>query len=245
MAVIGRVHSFQSMGAVDGPGLRCVVFMQGCPLRCVYCHNPDTHDFNAGEEYSAEEMVKKILRFEPYIKNGGVTVSGGEPLSQPEFVEELFRLLKTHGIHTAIDTAGIGDLDKAERVLKYTDLVLADIKFLNNEQYSTLCGADFSRVQAFMELTKKVEKPTWIREVIVPDINDTKEDVEALVAFAKRFSNVEKIELLAFRKLCEPKYESLGIEFKLKNTKELSAEKLAVLQGYIPKELLRANSSYK
>lgn len=143
------------MGAVDGPGLRFVVFMQGCPLRCAYCHNPDTWEPDAEEEYTPEEVAEKIRRFLPYLKNGGVTVTGGEPLMQPEFVMELFRILREEGVHTALDTSGVGDMQKTGRVLEYTDLVLADVKFLTAEDYRYYCKADFQKVAAFLNLTKR------------------------------------------------------------------------------------------
>lgn len=230
MDTIGKIHSFQSLGAVDGPGLRCVVFMQGCPLRCIYCHNPDVQSFSDGEEYTPQEMAQKILRYKPYIKNGGVTVSGGEPLMQPDFVIELFKILKQHNIHTALDTSGIGNLSKAKSVLEYTDLVLADVKFLSNENYQKYCSAEFSAVQKFLKLTQEMNVPIWVRQVIVPGINDNKENILALKEFLKDYGNVEKAELLPFRKLCLPKYENLGIEFKLKNTPEMSEDKIKQLQ---------------
>lgn len=234
MNIKGKIHSFQSMGAVDGPGIRCVVFMQGCPLRCIYCHNPDTHKFDAGEEYTAQEMCQKILRFKSYIKNGGVTVSGGEPLMQPEFVAELFKLLKDNGIHTALDTSCIGDLNSAKKVLEVTDLVLADVKFLSNENYEKYIGTTFDKVKDFLDLTKEMNKPLWIRQVIVPGINDTKKDICKLLDFIDNYKNTKKIELLPFRKLCIPKYENLGIEFALKNTPEMSQEGIEELYKLIP-----------
>ncbi len=235
--MIGRVHSFQSMGAVDGPGLRCVVFMQGCPLRCVYCHNPDTHDFGGGEEFTVEQMVQKILRFKSYIKNGGVTVSGGEPLMQIEFVTELFKKLKENGIHTALDTSGIGDLEKAKKLLEVTDLVLADVKFLDSDSYQKYAGANFTQVKAFLDLTKEMGTPLWIRQVIVPNINDSEENILNLLEYLKPYDNVQKIELLPFRKLCEPKYENLGIPFPLKDTPEMNQKDIEKLYELIPQNL--------
>ena len=145
----GRVSSVQSMGAVDGPGLRYVVFLQGCPLRCAYCHNPETWDLTGGTPYTAEDLCKTILRYRPYFgENGGVTVSGGEPLLQPEFVAELFRRLHEHSIHTALDTAGAGDLSRAKQVLKHTNLVLCDIKFPTEAQYKAHCGGSLQHTVA-------------------------------------------------------------------------------------------------
>lgn len=237
METKGRIHSFQSMGAVDGPGLRCVVFMQGCPLRCAYCHNPDTHSFEGGEEYTPEEMCKKILRFKSYIKNGGVTVSGGEPLMQAKFVKELFALLKENGIHTALDTSGIGNLQEAKELLKVTDLVLLDIKFLSKESYQKYCNGDFDKVIEFLHLTQQMNIPLWIRQVIVPDINDSEKDIQNLVEFSKDFKSIKKIELLPFRKLCVPKYENLGISFPLADTPEMPQGKIDELYNLIPDQL--------
>lgn len=223
--IIGRIHSFQSLGAVDGPGLRFVVFMQGCPLRCIYCHNPDTWDFAGGEEYTPEQVVKKMLRYRTYFgENGGVTVTGGEPLAQPEFVSELFRLLKEEGIHTALDTSGIGDPAKVKEVLRYTDLVLADVKFLSDEEYRTNCRASFAAVKDFLQQVKEMDIPFWIRHVVVPGLTDGEEHIRKLSDFAKDHPNLRKIELLPFRKLCLEKYQTMGISFPLEDTPEMSEE---------------------
>ena len=217
----GKIHSFQSMGAVDGPGLRCVVFLQGCPLRCVYCHNPDTWDLAGGESVTTDALVQKILRYKPFItKNGGVTVTGGEPLCQPDFVAELFSKLHAHGIHTALDTSGIGTEDGIRTVLAHTDLVLADVKFLTEDDYRTHCGASFAQVCRFLDTADAMGIPMWVRRVVVPGINDTKEDILALKAFLRSYQTVEKVELLPFRKLCLEKYDALGIPFPLRDTPE-------------------------
>lgn len=237
MSTKGRIHSFQSMGAVDGPGLRCVVFTQGCPLRCAYCHNPDTHGFEGGDEYTPEEMLKKILRFKPYIQNGGVTVSGGEPLMQADFVKELFTLLRENGIHTALDTSGIGDIGKAKELLSVTDLVLLDIKFLDAESYNKYCKGDFEQVLDFLKLTKEMDIPLWIRQVIVPHINDDESNIVKLLELLKDYGNVKKIELLPFRKLCVPKYENLGIPFPLADTPEMPQREIDELYKLVPDKL--------
>ncbi len=230
----GFIHSFQSMGAVDGPGLRFVVFMQGCPARCVYCHNPDTWLFSGGTPYEPEDVVQRILRYRPYLKNGGVTVTGGEPLAQPDFVAALFSRLRAEGIHTALDTSGVGTPDAIRQVLPYTDLVLADVKFRTADAYQRYCGIDFSQVVRFLDLTRGAAVPMWVRRVVVPGLNDTAEDIASLTAFLTAYPNTVKVELLPFRKLCLEKYEALGIPFPLKNTPELSAARLAELTALLP-----------
>lgn len=229
--MLGRISSFQSMGAVDGPGLRCVVFLQGCPLRCIYCHNPETWDKNGGQEISVEELVSKIERYRNYIlEGGGITVSGGEALMQWQFVAELFRQLKHRGYHTALDTSGVGDLQGAKEVLQSTDLVIADLKFTQAGDFRNYCHGDIQQVFDFLALSAAMQVPLWIRQVVVPGINDTKENIIALQQAASHYPNLEKIELLPFRKLCESKYTALGIPFLLKDTPECSSETIAALE---------------
>lgn len=229
--MVGRISSFQSMGAVDGPGLRCVVFMQGCPLRCVYCHNPETWDKNGGREISVEKLVLRIDRYRNYIqKDGGVTVSGGEALMQWQFVAELFRQLKAGGYHTALDTSGFGDLQGAREVLQYTDLVIADLKFTEARDFRKYCRGDIRQVFDFLALSAAMHIPLWIRQVIVPGINDTKENIIALAEAVSHYPNLVKVELLPFRKLCESKYTELGIPFLLKDAPECSGETIAALE---------------
>ena len=228
----GRISSFQSMGAVDGPGLRCVIFLQGCPLRCAYCHNPETWPMDGGEEMSLEEVLLKIERCRPYIQQGGgVTVSGGEPLMQWEFVAKLFEKLQEMGLHTALDTSGIGSLQGAAKVLQYTNLVICDLKFCNNSDFQTYCQGNLQKVYDFLDLTSENGISLWIRQVIVPGLNDTKESILQLKSQANKYSNLEKIELLPFRTLCESKYEELGIPFPLSGTKDCSQDTIRVLEA--------------
>ncbi len=226
----GRVHSIQSLGAVDGPGVRYVVFLQGCPLRCAYCHNPDTWDFSGGTEREAADLVKEIRRFKPYFgAKGGVTVSGGEPLAQAPFVEELFSLLHKEGIHTALDTSGVGDLEKARRVLSHTDLVLGDLKFATAEEYKTHCGADMDKVLSFYQMTAERNVSLWVRHVVVPELNDTLEDMGKIKALAESFPNLEKIEWLPFHNLCLEKYQAMGIAFPLEGVPNMDENRLEEL----------------
>lgn len=229
--MIGNIHSIQSLGAVDGPGLRYLIFMQGCPLRCVYCHNPDTWEFGVGEKIEVDELVRKALRFKPYWKDkGGVTVSGGEPLLQSDFVAEFFEKLQKEGVHTALDTSGIGKLSDAEKVLENTDLVLCDLKFLDKESYAKNCRADFDNVQKFLSLTSMKGIPLWIRHVVVPGMTDDIDYLRAVKAKAESYPNFEKLEFLPFHKLGENKYEKMGIEFPLKDTRAMNANVLRELE---------------
>lgn len=233
----GRVHSFQSLGAVDGPGLRYIVFLQGCTLRCAYCHNPDTWDADGGTEYSVEDVLERILRCRPYFaRNGGVTVSGGEPLLQSGFVAELFRQLHEAGIHTALDTAGIGDPAGARRVLRHTDLCLCDLKFTGVEKYRELCNGSMTAVLRFMKLTEELGVPLWIRHVVVPGLNDGAEQLRCVAATAAGFTNLERLELLPFRKLCEIKYRAMGLTFPLHDAEECPDDLLCASSRQIRQE---------
>jgi pyruvate formate lyase activating enzyme len=208
--------------------------MQGCPLRCAYCHNPETWALQGGQEITVAELLAKIERYRPFIqKDGGVTVSGGEPLLQWQFVAELFSALQEKGYHTALDTSGIGDLQGAAEVLRYTDLVIADLKFPDEVRFQSYCHGNLQQVYEFLALTSKMQIPLWIRQVIVPGINDTKEDASELKKAASRYPNLVKLELLPFHKLCESKYEELGIPFPLKNTPDCSAESVTTLQQFL------------
>lgn len=234
--MFGTINSFQSLGAVDGPGIRVTVFMQGCHLRCAYCHNPDTWGLD-GSKVSVIDLFNKVMRYKPYFfEHGGVTVSGGEPLLQPEFIEELFKLLKAENVHTAIDTSGNCDLEKAERVLKYCDLVMCDIKFVTEEDYKTYARGSLKRVEEFLELTSKKNIPLWIRHVVVPNLTDSEASVKRVVEISKKYKNLQKIELLPFRNICQSKYDNLGIDFPLKNTKECDNETIESLYKFVPEE---------
>ena len=199
----GRVHSFQSMGAVDGPGLRYVVFFQGCPLRCAYCHNPDTWTFDGGQETTVEDVLQKVRRCAPYIKkNGGVTLTGGEPLAQSDFATALLTTLKAEGFHTALDTSGASSLESAAKVLAHTDLVLADLKFTAEEDYRRFTGGSLAHTLEFLDLCREMSRPVWLRHVVVPGLNDGPAAAARLAQLPKGYDNVKKVELLPFRTLC-------------------------------------------
>lgn len=210
----GFIHSFQSLGAADGPGIRFVVFMQGCNLRCGCCHNPDTWECGVGKEYTPQEVVDTVERYKSYFgKDGGITVSGGEPLLQTEFVRELFILCREKGINTCLDTSGSVINDEVLSLLDVCDRVLLDIKYTDDESYKKHVGCSLSKPLEFLELLQSKNVPTWLRQVIVPTLNDNEENIKRLSDIAKSHSCVEKVELLPFRKICKSKYDNMGIEF--------------------------------
>lgn len=219
--MIGKINSIETMGLVDGPGVRFVVFMQGCPLRCRFCHNPETWNVNGkSDSYTPEELIKKILNYKPYFKhNGGVTFSGGEPLMQKEFLLECLKLCKKENIHTCIDTAGT--IPDCKEILKYTDLVMFDIKGTNKDNYKDMTGANIDTSLEFLKLCEEMNKKIWIRAVIVPGINDTKEYINELISFVKPLKNIEKIELLPYHTLGVHKYEDLGLNYSLKGVTDM------------------------
>ncbi len=230
----GRIHSFQSLGTVDGPGVRAVVFLQGCPLRCACCHNPDTWELGGGKTQSAEEMFERIYRLRAYFgEHGGVTLSGGEPLMQAGFAAELFTLCRAAGINCALDTSGCILNDKVEHLLDLTDIVLLDYKYTNNEDYKHYTGCEKARVDAFLDILEQKGKRTWLRQVIIPELNDNAESLRRLYAVADAHKCVEKVELLPFRKLCTEKYTALGIPFVLADTPEADEAKIKNLLAKI------------
>lgn len=217
---IGKIHSFESLGTVDGPGIRFVIFVQGCPLKCKYCHNRDTWDTHTGTEYSVDEIIKKVLHSKPFIDNshGGVTVSGGEPLLQVDFLIELFKKLKENKIHTCIDTAGsIKITEKVEELLSYTDLVLLDIKHIDNEKCIDLTGAPNTNTLNFAKYLNEHKIPVWIRQVLIPGITNNEEDLRAVKKFVDSLDNVQKIELMPYHDMGKFKWEELGEKYPLEN----------------------------
>jgi pyruvate formate lyase activating enzyme len=225
--MIGHIHSIESFGTVDGPGIRFVIFMQGCTLKCKYCHNRDTWKVNAGKKITIDELVKEIQNYRTYIENsgGGVTVSGGEPLLQAEFVTELFKKLKELGIHTALDSAGSIPLSPSiKELLKYTDLVLLDIKHIEDEKAINLTGFSNKNNLEFAKYLNNINIPIWIRQVLVPGYTDDKFDLQKLKAFINSLSNVEKVEILPYHNLGKFKWDELGDKYELENVVPPSQE---------------------
>lgn len=210
----GKIHSFQSLGTVDGPGVRFVVFFQGCPLRCKCCHNPDTWDMNGGTEYTPEGIVEKVLRYKDYFgKDGGITISGGEPLMQSEFALEIFRLCHKNGINTCLDTSGCVLNDSVKVLLTETDRVLLDIKYTSDAEYKENAGCNMKKPLDFLSYLNEKNITVTLRQVIIPTVNDSEENIIKLKEIIKRYPVIDKTELLPFRKICKTKYENMGIEF--------------------------------
>ncbi|MDO5397938.1 MAG: pyruvate formate-lyase-activating protein [bacterium] len=229
----GYVHSTESFGSVDGPGVRFIIFVSGCPMRCMFCHNPDTWNMKDGEKTEVETLVKKALRCRTYWKNGGgVTVSGGEPLMQIDFVTELFRQLKREGVHTVIDTSGAPFtreepfFSKFEELIKLTDLLLVDIKHIDAEKHEELTGRPNGNILDMLRYLSDINKPVWIRHVLVPGVSDNDEYLMKTREFIDTLTNVEKVEVLPYHTLGVPKWEKLGYEYKLGDTKPPSEDRI-------------------
>lgn len=227
----GKVHSFESFGTVDGPGIRFVVFLQGCPLRCQYCHNPDTWGVG-GQEYSTQEVVTRALKYRNYFgADGGVTVTGGEPLLQIEFVTELFTLLKAQGIHTCVDTSGFTfnaqTEEKFRKLIEVTDLFLLDIKHIDDTVCRVLTGQSNENTLRFAKFLSENGKKMWIRYVLVPEVTDDIEHLQKTRAFIETLETVERVEVLPYHTLGVVKYEKLGIKYPLEGKAPPSKEKVA------------------
>ncbi|MBQ7044125.1 MAG: pyruvate formate lyase-activating protein [Clostridia bacterium] len=229
-----KIHSIQSLGTLDGPGVRFVVFAQGCHLRCKCCHNPDTWNMTEGKDFSPEELASRAERYKEYFGNdGGITVSGGEPLLQAREVAELFRLCKSKAINTCLDTSGSVLNEDVKKLLEVTDRVLLDIKYTNDDDYRENVGCSLKPVLEFLDYLDKMSIPTTLRQVIIPTLNETEENIEKLKAIRDSHRCVDSVELLAFRKMCETKYQSLEIEFPLTNTPEPTKERMEELRNML------------
>lgn len=229
----GSINKIETFGLVDGPGIRTVVFLSGCKLRCKYCHNPEMW-VKGRENYTSLELVEKILRNKPYFKrnNGGVTFSGGEPLLQIDFLLEVCELLKKEGIHIALDTAGVG-IGRYDEILPYIDLVLLDIKHITSEGYLDLTGQSMDEVNKFVFELNKSNTKVWIRQVIIPGVNDNFEYIEGLNDFLKRIKTIEKIEFLPYHKMGDEKYNKLGLDNPFVEKEAMDKERCDELYSYL------------
>jgi pyruvate formate lyase activating enzyme len=226
--IIGNIHSIETCGTVDGPGIRFVVFTQGCPMRCLYCHNPDTWDISVtNKTYTVDEILNQYNSVKEFCK-GGITVTGGEPLMQIEFVTELFRLAKDKNINTALDTSGIlfnpENTQKFDELMKYTDLGLLDIKHIDDGEHKKLTSHSNKNILAFARYLSDINKPMWVRHVVVPSINDKEEYLTKLGEFIGRLNNVKALDVLPYHNMAIPKYENLGLEYRLKEVPPMKKE---------------------
>ena len=235
----GRIHSFESCGTVDGPGLRFVIFMQGCPLRCLYCHNPDSWNAAEGRAVTLDEVFGEIAKYRSFMKfsGGGVTVSGGEPLLQGRFVAELFKRCRQENIHTALDTSGAVPPEKCRAVYEQTDLVLLDVKAANKILYKMITGASIEPVIATLDYLQEIDKKLWVRHVLLPNFTDSEDALHQLGELLSQYRNIELVELLPFHKIGEFKWRELGIDYQLHDTKPPSPETV--------EQACRILSSYK
>ncbi len=224
---VGYVHSVETCGTVDGPGLRYVLFLSGCPLRCVYCHNPDAQGKSRGPRTTVEEVMRDVLRYRNFIHDGGLTVSGGEPLLQAEFVAALFARAQQSGLHTALDTSGFRGDAAPEALLDHTDLVLLDIKSWDRATYKRVTGVAIDSTLAFARRLEQRGIPVWVRFVFVPGLTDDHANVEGLAEFVSTLTNVQRVQVLPFHKLAAHKYQQLGIQFRLEATPTPTPEQLA------------------
>ncbi len=226
---IGNIDSFETMGLVDGPGVRFVVFMQGCPLRCAYCHNPETWLDTPKIQMTASELVKKILKYKVYFgEDGGVTFSGGEPLHQSKFLLEALKACKKENLHTCLDTSGFGD--DYDEILDYCDLVILDVKAIDAEKYKNLTGQAIEKYQKFLNKCQEKNKKLWLRQVIVPNYNDSVEDILKLKKYISNIKNVEKVELLPYHSMAKEKYKNLGIKYRLEEVEDMNKQKCKELE---------------
>ena len=226
---IGLIDSVEPMGLVDGPGIRFVVFFKGCKLRCLFCHNPETWECKDGITITSEELIKKIHKFHTYYKDGGVTFSGGEPLIQKDFLLDMLKKCKMINLHTALDTSGVG-IGNYDEILKYTDLVLLDIKAYDKDDYKRITGSNMEEFNTFLEALKKNNNKIWIRQVIIPTINDKEEYILGLKQYLKKIPNIEKIELLPYHLYGVEKYKKLGIKYPLENIPPMDEKRLKELE---------------
>lgn len=222
----GYVHSIETCGTLDGPGIRYVVFLQGCPLRCKFCHNPDTWQLDVGRQYSVDELMKDVLKYRLFIRNGGLTLSGGEPLWQADFAAEIFRACKKQGIHTAVDTSGAAPLTVCKEALDAVDLVILDIKSIDTYKCERLTGKGNENALQILDYLEGQHKKVWIRHVVVPGITEDYDDIKKMGEYLTKYSVIERVEILPFHKMGEYKWKQLGLYYELEETKEPRKESI-------------------
>lgn len=226
MSVQGRIHSLESFGAVDGPGIRYVIFLQGCPLRCIYCHNPDTWPPERGQTVSVEELVEKALPYRPFLKGGGITVTGGEPLLQHEFLYELIRAFHKEQLHVAVDTAGSVPLEQCRRAVDEADMLLLDIKAQDPKLCRMICGSDGAHAKELLRHCEETGKPVWLRHVVVPDYTLNDDSLRALAEYIKDFTCIERVELLPFHQMGSYKWEAAQMHYALQDKRTPTTEEM-------------------
>ena len=235
--MVGRVHSIESFGTVDGPGIRLVVFLQGCPMRCLYCHNPDTWDINGGEEMSPDDIIAQFIKNRAFYSGGGITVTGGEPLLQIDFLTELFAKAKEHGIHTCIDTSGITfnpqNTEKIDRLLEFTDLVMLDIKHIDEAKHISLTSLSNKNILLFAKHLEKRDIPLWARHIIVEGYTDNPADLMALGEFLGTLKNLKALDVLPYHTMGVHKYKELGIDYALEGVPALPLEEAKKAKHFI------------
>lgn len=232
---VGKIHSVETLGALDGPGLRYVIFLQGCEMRCKYCHNPDTWNKNGGRIATAEEMLNDVLKYKEFIKDGGVTISGGEPLLQLDFCREMIRGCKEYGIHCAVDTAGMVKLDKSAPVIAMADLILLDIKAAEKTLHKEVTGFSNTMPLNILSFCEDIAKPVWIRHVLVPEYTLKKEPLEKLGKLLSKYKCIERVELLPFHKMGEYKWEKLKMKVPFKKIPEPTQEQIVFARNTLMK----------
>lgn len=249
MTIKGNIHSIETCGTVDGPGIRFVIFMQGCLLRCQYCHNPDTWNTNLNKEMTVEELMQKYDGVKEFVQSGGITVTGGEPLLQIDFITELFKVAKSKKIHTALDTSGITfnpeNTKKFDELLKYTDLVLLDIKHIDDTEHKKLTGSSNKNILAFAQYLSDKRIPVWIRHVVVKGITLNPEYLSKLGAFLATLNNISALDVLPYHNMAIPKYEALGINYPLKEILPTTKEEAIKARDIIIKEYKRNKKAVK
>ena len=245
--IYGNIHSIESCGTVDGPGIRFVVFTQGCPLRCQYCHNPDTWEFKENNKMSVNEIIEQYEGVKEFC-SGGITVTGGEPLCQIDFITELFKKAREKNIHTALDTSGLlfnkNDTTKIDELLKYTSLVLLDIKHIDDDEHKKLTGHSNKNILEFAKYLSDIKKPMWVRHVVVPNITYKEEYLTKLGEFLATLSNIAALDVLPYHDMAIPKYENLGIDYPLKGIPPLTKDqaidaRTTILKAYKAKKINR------